>query len=140
MKELKEAIRERIGLLKKSQAFSKSRFSKAIYASRITELKYVLNKMDAEDNIDPEIINLYKSIVDCIQEQVNDVATQWSQDQCPPFFLVSVGKDGGNRDILMLTVTHSNKSFTEVLFPREDSHYGYDSIHSMMKNMYNRTM
>ena len=40
---------------------------------------------------------------------------------------------------IMITISHGFK-FTEKLFPRNDSHYGYDTILDQMVSMYNRTM
>ena len=82
----------------------------------------------------------FKSVIDCIQEEVNRICEdKYKDDDCKPIFLVSlITEKGGDR--LILTITHSYQSFSEILFPRHDALYGYETIEFMMKMMYNRTM
>lgn len=40
----------------------------------------------------------------------------------------------------MITIKHCGYKFTEKLFPRKNTEYGYDSILNQMINMYNQTM
>ena len=83
----------------------------------------------------------YNSIIDFIQLQVDALSKEWDSDRCKPIFTISIGRnDKNDSDIILLTITHMSSSFTEIVFPRSDSFYGYDSIGRMMKQMYNRTM
>lgn len=80
------------------------------------------------------------SILDQVQQQVNVLSKErWKDDRCLPEFLVSLGHNG-KTDIILLTVSHLGNSFTEVVFPRDDSYHGYDELSDMMISMYNRTM
>lgn len=81
----------------------------------------------------------YKSIIDCVQEEVDRICdNKWEIDQCKPKFLVSLNSE--YTDKLILTITHMGQSFSETLFPRLDMPYGYESVEYMMRQMYNRTM
>ena len=84
----------------------------------------------------------YDSIVDIIQNYVDSTALEIFNDKnCPPEFTVSIFSDDTcGYDKIMMTVFHCGVRFTDLLFPRTDSHYGYESIDHMMKDMYNRTM
>ena len=82
----------------------------------------------------------FKSVIDCIQEEVNRICEdKYKDDDCKPIFLVSLITEK-EYDKLILTITHSFQSFSETLFPRCDSIYGYETIEYMMGMMYNRTM
>jgi len=64
----------------------------------------------------------------------------WKNDECKPRFIVSLNNEEIENQSILITITHCNVSFTETLFPRNDRHYGYESIHLQMINMYNQTM
>jgi hypothetical protein len=85
-------------------------------------------------------MSYYKSIIDILQDYINEYCCEnYSKDICPPKFIVSVSEDLDEQKIL-LTIDHLGHAFTNVLFPRDDSYYGYSGLIEMMKNMYNRTM
>lgn len=85
--------------------------------------------------------NFYEDILDIIQIKVNEITDKdWDNDECKPEFKVSLLNENINNQKILLTVTHLGNSFTETLFPRDDSHYGYDTLESFMVDLYNRTM
>ena len=80
-------------------------------------------------------------IVSILDEVVQKLAKDsWREDNCPPEFWVSLNNDDINNQSIMITINHLGYKFTEKLFPRKDTHYGYDSIRNQMINMYNKTM
>lgn len=64
----------------------------------------------------------------------------WTDDKCPPEFWVSLNNEDMNNQSIMITINHMGYKFTEKLFPRKDTHFGYDSLLNQMRNMYNQTM
>lgn len=82
------------------------------------------------------------SILDILQNHINQlVIKNWEWDQqCKPIFYVSIMTDLDKRDNVMLTIDHRGVKFTELLFPRSDAHWGYDSLFDEMEQMFNRTM
>lgn len=84
--------------------------------------------------------SFYESIINHIQNQVNGfVEKEWRNDECPPEFTLSIGEENKS-DAILLTVFHLGQAYTERIFPRSDSYYGYSGLFDMMVNMYNRTM
>lgn len=67
---------------------------------------------------------------------------RWSSDDCKPKFTLSLGgrETEGESDKMLITIEHGSRRFTNTVFPRSDSYYGYDGIFEMMEDMYNRTM
>lgn len=45
-----------------------------------------------------------------------------------------------NNQSIMITINHLGRKFTERLFPRKNTEYGYDSLLNKMIHMYNQTM
>ena len=85
-------------------------------------------------------MNQNLDIVGLINEYVQEIAKDnWKVDKCPPEFWVSVC-GYGNEQKIMITVNHLGSKFTEVLFLIKDATYGYDSLLTEMKYLYNRTM
>ena len=83
----------------------------------------------------------YASIIDLIQERVDTyIKEAYKSDSCPPQCTISVLMEDLEHHQIILTITHSNQSFSHVLFPRKDSFYGYESIFSLIDNAYNQTM
>lgn len=79
-------------------------------------------------------------IIDVLEKYVQKLAKQhWQNDDCPPKFWVSLDNDNMNNQSIMITINHGYK-FTEKLFPRNNTQYGYGSILDQMVSMYNRTM
>lgn len=77
-------------------------------------------------------------IVSIIDEKVQQLAKDyWSEDKCPPEFWVSLNIED---EAIMITINHLNRKFTERLFPRKDTEYGYGSVFNQMISMYNQTM
>lgn len=80
-------------------------------------------------------------VVNIIEEYVQGLATEhWKTDSCPPKFWVSLNNEDMNNQKIMITVSHLGRKFTENLFPRSNTEYGYGSVLNLMINMYNRTM
>ena len=80
-------------------------------------------------------------LVNIIDEQVQSWARDyWHDDSCPPEFWVSLNIEDDNNHSIMISISHLDKKFTERLFPRQNTEYGYGSVLNQMINMYNRTM
>lgn len=80
-------------------------------------------------------------IVSIIDETVQSWAKDyWKDDSCPPEFLVSLNNEDEDNQSIMISINHLDKKFTERLFPRKNTEYGYGSIINQMINMYNQTM
>lgn len=79
-------------------------------------------------------------IVDVLENKVQELAKEeWKNDDCPPEFWVSLNNENMDNQSIMITINHGYK-FTERLFPRKNTEYGYGSILAQMKNMYSQTM
>lgn len=80
-------------------------------------------------------------IVNVIEEKVQQWAKDyWEDDSCPPEFWVSLNNEDENNQSIMISINHLDSKFTERLFPRKNTEYGYGSIINQMINMYNQTM
>ena len=78
------------------------------------------------------------SIIDeVVQKLTKDI---WEDDECPPEFWVSLNNEDMKDQSIMITINHMDYKFTEKLFPRKDTYFGYDSLLDQMRNMYNQTM
>lgn len=90
---------------------------------------------------DNKQFNYNMDIIDVLEEYVITLLKEeWKNDTCPPKFIVSLNNEDINNQSIMITIDHLGSKFTERLFPRNGTHYGYDSILSQMINMYNQTM
>ena len=79
-------------------------------------------------------------IIDIIEQKVKSLVEEhWKDDPCPPEFWVSLNNEDMNNQCIMLTIKHGYK-FTEKIFPRKNTDYGYDCLLNQMINMYNQTM
>lgn len=98
------------------------------------------NKVD--NNIDKNILDTsYFDIINVLNAYVKRIAKEyWNDNGCPPEFLVSLYYKGEHDQSIMMTINHNDCLFTETLFPKEVSEFGYESILDQMINMYNRTM
>lgn len=82
----------------------------------------------------------YENIIDVLEKHVHKLAkNHWKDDDCAPKFWVSLNNEDEHNQAIMIIISHGYK-FTEKLFPRDDTRYGYDSILDQMINMYNQTM
>jgi hypothetical protein len=80
-------------------------------------------------------------IVNILDEYVQEFQKkEWKDDECPPNFKVSLYNEDMNNQQILITVTHLGNSFTNILFPRKNTEYGYETLENMMINMYNQTM
>ena len=80
-------------------------------------------------------------IVSIIDEVVQILVKEaWKDDKCPPEFWVSLNNEDMKDQSIMITINHMDYKFTEKLFPRKDTHFGYDGLLDQMRNMYNQTM
>lgn len=80
-------------------------------------------------------------IVDIIEEKVQELSKeQWKNDDCPPEFWVSLNNEDMNNQSIMITIRHNDYKFTERLFPRKNTEYGYECVLNQMINLYNQTM
>ena len=84
-----------------------------------------------------EGLDIVKILETYIQKEAKK---HWKDDSCPPIFWVSLDNDNMYDQKIMITISHLNVKFTEVLFPRTEAQWGYDSVLNQMINMYNRTM
>ena len=80
------------------------------------------------------------NIIDILQEKIENIAEEhWKDDDCPPEFWVSLNNEDMDNQSIMITINHGYK-FTERLFPRKNTDYGYSSVLDQMINMYNQIM
>lgn len=80
-------------------------------------------------------------IIDCIEIQVNKIAKGlYSEDSCKPIFKVSVLWLNKEQQQLILNCSHLGRTFSRVLFPKEECFWEYDSLQSLMTDLYNQTM
>lgn len=117
-----------------------------IYLSEQAIKEYLATKEDCDEecnkdcNEECDTYNLNLDIIGLLNEYVNEIAkTKWCKDECPPKFVVSIFGDGEQQKIL-LTVSHLGYNFSEVIFPKPDATYGYETIEQEMTWLYNRTM
>lgn len=86
-------------------------------------------------------IPLGLDIVNIIEEKVQQWAKEyWDDDSCPPEFWVSLNNEDPDNQSIMISINHLDNKFTERLFPRKSTEYGYSAIINQMINMYNQTM
>ena len=81
-----------------------------------------------------DFISIIDEVVQILVEE------NWKDDKCPPEFWVSLCNEDMNNQSIMITINHMDYKFTEKLFPRKDTHYGYDSLLNQMIEMYSQTM
>ena len=82
------------------------------------------------------------SIVRLIEKEIHRIARErfsWDKNSFPEF-LVSLDNEDMKNQKLMITINHNGVKFTERLFPRDNTFYGYDSVEDQMINMFNQTM
>ena len=80
-------------------------------------------------------------IVNILEEKVQELAKEhWKNDDCPPEFWVSLNNEDMDNQVILITIKHLGNKFTEKLFPRKNTEYGYESVINQMINMYNQTM
>ena len=80
------------------------------------------------------VIDLLDTVVQVIAER------NWANDGCPPEFWVSLDNDNMDNQVIMISINHLGSKFTEKLFPRPNTLYGYNTIFDQMVSLYNRTM
>lgn len=94
--------------------------------------------MDIKNKIE---IGYYKDILKCIQDKIDFIVKEmYKDDQCPPIYIVSNLWINENTQKIILTCNHCQQSFSRVLFPTEDSFYGYESLGDIVISLYNQTM
>jgi len=74
------------------------------------------------------------TIISILQREV-DLLVKKYDCGCPPVFVVSLFKDS-----IILSIKHSNSSFSKEMFPVDNMDYGLPLIEDIMENLYNRTM
>lgn len=86
-------------------------------------------------------MNIDMDIIDVLQKYVNKLAKEkWNNAYSLPKFWVSLHNENEDDQSIIITINNCGQKFTEKLFPRTDSQYGYEPIINQMVNMYNRTM
>ncbi len=85
-------------------------------------------------------ISLYKDLLDVVQKYVDDSLKDYGDAKFQVSLLENLGHKDKRYDCIMLTITHMQSSFSEIIFPRQDMQYGYESIDSIMNSLYARTM
>lgn len=82
----------------------------------------------------------YEDIIDVLEKHVRKLAKNyWKDDDCPPKFFVSLDNEDPHNQSILLTINNGYK-FTERLFPRDNTQFGYESIFDQMINMYYKTV
>ena len=82
----------------------------------------------------------YQDLITLIEKKVQELAKEnWKLDKCPPEFWVSLCNEDMNHQQIMITINHNYK-FTQKLFPRDNTEYGYESLLDQMRYMYNQTL
>lgn len=85
--------------------------------------------------------NYNMNIIEVLEEYIVKLSKeQWKNDDCPPKFILSLNNENMNEQSILITIDHLGIKFTEKLFPRDETYYGYGSILNQMINMYNQTM
>ncbi len=85
--------------------------------------------------------NFYLDIISILDEKVQKIARkEWEDDKCPPEFWVSIDNEDMDNQSILISVRHLGLTFTEKLFPRKNTQWGYDSVLDQMISLYNRTM
>ena len=88
---------------------------------------------------DQELFGL--NIVNILEEEVQKLVKEhWKNDDCPPEFWVSLNNEDMDNQTILITINHLGNKFTERLFPRRNTEYGYESVLNQMIDMYNQTM
>ena len=88
---------------------------------------------------DQELFGL--NIVSILEEEVQKLTKEhWKNDDCPPEFWVSLNNEDMDNQTILITINHLGSKFTERLFPRRNTEYGYETVLNQMINMYNKTM
>ena len=88
---------------------------------------------------DQELFGL--NIVNILEEEVQKLVKEhWKNDDCPPEFWVSLNNEDMDNQTILITINHLGNKFTERLFPRRNTEYGYETVLNQMINMYNQTM
>lgn len=81
----------------------------------------------------------YDDIRQLLQKHIDELAEEhYGDDGCKPKFTVSLLHE--DKQQIILTIEHLSSKFSSVLYPREDSYYGYESICQMVRDLYNQTM
>lgn len=81
------------------------------------------------------------NIVSILEEEVQKLAKEhWKNDDCPPEFWVSLNNEDMDNQTILITINHLGSKFTDRLFPRRNTEYGYETVLNQMINMYNQTM
>lgn len=85
--------------------------------------------------------NFYVDIIGVIDKHIQEICIEnYSKDDCPPIFKTSIFTDDKKNDIIMVSCEHLGYNYSDKIFPREDSYWGYNTIEDMLANLYNRTM
>ena len=82
-----------------------------------------------------------ESITEILQEKIDKIsAREWFNDDCKPEFKLSILYDTEQNQFIVLSIDHLGHSFSKIIFPKKENLYGYDSVLSDMKDLYNQTM
>lgn len=83
-----------------------------------------------------------KDIIDCIQNEIDNVVKQlYSSDKkCPPIYKVSVLYQNMDEQKIILNCTHLGRTFSRVLFPRKNCYWEYENLRHVVEDLYNQTM
>lgn len=82
-----------------------------------------------------------EDIIDCIQNRVDTIVNkEYGGDRCFPIFKVSVLWKNKTTQEIILNCTHLGRTFSRVLFPREECFWEYDSLGDVIVGLYNQTM
>lgn len=91
--------------------------------------------------INPKPYGYGASIIDLIDEHIKEfVSENFNNDKCKPVYITSLYNGDINNQHILVTIVHCGQSFTENIFPRSDTEYGYDCLDNLLIDMYNQTM
>lgn len=91
---------------------------------------------------------LYLTVISCIQDTVDmiqeEVFKSESEDGDLQFIVSCLYEELDGQEFstnkIILTIRHHKWTNSRILFPSKTSHYGFDSLSNIMREMYNQTM
>ena len=91
---------------------------------------------------------LFSTVISCIQDTVDKIQEEAFNSEIEDGdlqFIVSClyeELEGQNLSTnkIILTIKHHKWTNSRILFPSKISHYGFDSLSNIMREMYNQTM
>ena len=84
------------------------------------------------------------TFLDALQTCIDKIAVfEWLGDTCPPVFTLSLlyskDKDGNSKQNIVMTINHGYR-VSCLLYPQDNSVYGYEPLVDEMRSLYAQTM